>query len=79
MAASNDVKVFVSSPPDIQKGGEILVKKVVAPKEINEGEMINVKVVIENRNEGAVKGHLRLHNKDGVLKEWNTEFKSGVC
>ena len=78
MAAGNDVKVYVVSPPDIQKGGEILVKKVVAPKEINEGEMINVKVVIENRNDGAVKGHLRLHNKEGVLKEWNTEFKSGI-
>ena len=78
MAAGNDVKVFVASPPEIQEGGEILIKKVVAPKEINEGEMINVKVVIENRNDSAVKGYLRLYNKDGILKEWNTEFKSGI-
>ena len=78
MAAGNDVKVFVASPPDVQKAGEILIKKVVVPKEINEGEMINIKVVIENRNDRAVKGDLTLHNKDAVLKEWDTEFKSGI-
>ncbi len=78
MAAGNNVKVFVVSPPDVQKAGEILIKKVVAPKEINEGEMINIKVVIENRNDRAVKGDLKLLNKDGVLKEWDTEFKSGI-
>jgi len=78
MAAGNDVKVFVASPPDVQKAGEILIKKVVAPKEINEGEMINIKVVIENSNDRAVKGDLRLNNKDAVLKEWDTEFKSGI-
>jgi Ca-activated chloride channel family protein len=78
MAAGNNVKVFVISPPDVQKAGEILIKKVVAPKEINEGEMINIKVVIENRNDRAVKGDLKLLNKDGVLKEWDTEFKSGI-
>mgnify|MGYP003980299473 FL=1 len=78
MAAGNDVKVFVVSPPDVQKAGEILIKKVVAPKEINEGEMINIKVVIENRNDRAVKGDLKLLNKDGILKEWDTEFKSGI-
>jgi hypothetical protein len=33
----------------LQKRGEILIKKVIAPKEINEGEMFEVKVVIENR------------------------------
>jgi len=78
MAAGNDVKVFVASPPDVQKAGEILIKKVVVPKEINEGEMINIKVVIENRNDRAIKGDLRLYNKDAVLKEWDTEFKSGI-
>ena len=78
MAAGNDVKVFVASPPDVQKAGEILIKKVVVPKEINEGEMINIKVVIENRNDREVKGDLTLHNKDAVLKEWDTEFKSGI-
>ena len=78
MAAGNDVKVFVASPPDVQKAGEILIKKVVVPKEINEGEMINIKVVIENRNDRAVRGALTLHNKDAVLKEWDTEFKSGI-
>ena len=78
MAAGNDVKVFVASPPDVQKAGEILIKKVVVPKEINEGEMINIKVVIENSNDRAVKGDLRLNNKDAVLKEWDTEFKSGI-
>ena len=78
MAAGNDVKVFVASPPDVQKAGEILIKKVVVPKEINEGEMINIKVVIENRNDRAVKGDLKLLNKDGILKEWDTEFKSGI-
>ena len=78
MAAGNNVKVFVVSPPDVQKAGEILIKKVVAPKEINEGEMINIKVVIENRNDRAIKGDLRLYNKDAVLKEWDTEFKSGI-
>ena len=78
MAAGNNVKVFVVSPPDVQKAGEILIKKVVAPKEINEGEMINIKVVIENRNDRAVKGDLKLLNKDGILKEWDTEFKSGI-
>ncbi|MGR3293059.1 MAG: VWA domain-containing protein [Candidatus Scalindua sp.] len=78
MAAGNDVKVFVVSPPDIQAGGEILIKKVVVPREINEGEMINVKVVVDNKNDRAVKGNLKLHNKDGILKEWDTEFKSGI-
>ncbi len=78
MAAGNNVKVFVVSSPDVQKAGEILIKKVVAPKEINEGEMINIKVVIENRNDRAVKGDLKLLNKDGVLKEWDIEFKSGI-
>ncbi len=78
MAAGNDVKVFVASPPNIQKGGEVLIKKVVVPKEINEGEMFNVKVVIENNNDMAVKGNLKLHKGDGILKEWDTEFKSGI-
>jgi uncharacterized membrane protein/uncharacterized protein YegL len=78
MAAGNNVKVFVVSPPDVQKAGEILIKKVVVPKEINEGEMFNVKVVIENRNDRAIKGDLKLLNKDGILKEWDTEFKSGI-
>ena len=78
MAASNDVKFFVASPPLAQKESEILIKKVVAPKEINEGEMFEVKVVIENRNESAIKGNLKLNKKDGILKEWDTEFKSGI-
>ncbi|MCR4288962.1 MAG: VWA domain-containing protein, partial [Candidatus Scalindua sp.] len=78
MAAGNDVKIFVASPPDVREAGEILIKKIVAPEEINEGEMINVKVVVENKNDRAVKGNLKIHNKDGVLKEWDTEFKSGI-
>ena len=78
MAASNDVKFFVASPPQAPKEGEILIKKVIAPKEINEGEMFEVKVVIENRNESAIKGNLKLNKKDGILKEWDTEFKSGI-
>lgn len=40
--------------------------------------MINVKVVVENKNDRAVKGNLKIHNKDGILKEWDTEFKSGI-
>ncbi len=78
MAAGNDVKVFVVSPPDVQEGGEILIKKVVVPRETSEGEMFNVKVVIENKNDKAVKGNLTLHKRDGILKEWDTEFKSGI-
>jgi len=78
MVAGNSVKVFVVSPPDVQGVDEILIKKVVVPKEINEGEMFNVKVVIENKNDRAIKGNLKLHKRDGVLKEWNTEFKSGI-
>ncbi len=78
MAAGNDVKFFVASPPQAPKEGEILIKKVVAPKEINEGEMFEVKVVIENRNDSAIKGNLKLNKKDGILKEWDTEFKSGI-
>jgi len=78
MAAGNDVKVFVVSPPDVQEEGEILIKKVVVPREIQEGEMFNVKVVIENKNDRAVKGNLTLLKSDGILKEWDTEFKSGI-
>ncbi len=78
MAAGNDVKVFVVSPPDVRNGGEILIKKVVVPRETSEGEMFNVKVVIENLNDRAAKGNLKLHKEDGILKEWNTEFKSGI-
>ncbi len=78
MAAGNDVMVFVVSPPDVQEGGEILIKKVVVPRETSEGEMFNVKVVIENKNDKAVKGNLTLHKRDGILKEWDTEFKSGI-
>ena len=78
MLAGNDVKVFVASPPDIKEGGDILIKKVIVPKEISEGEIFNVKVVIENNNDGAVKGSLKLHKGRGILKEWNTEFKKGI-
>ena len=78
MVAGNDVKVFVVSPPDIQEVDEILIKKIIVPKEINEGEMFSVKVVVENRSDRAVKGNLKLHKKNGILKEWNTEFKSGI-
>jgi Mg-chelatase subunit ChlD len=78
MAANNDVKFFVASPPPAQKESEILIKKIIAPKEINEGEMFEVKVVIENRNDSAIKGNLKLNKKDGILKEWDTEFKSGI-
>ena len=78
MAANNDVKFFVASPPLAQKESEILIKKVVAPKEINEGEMFEVKVVIENRSDSAIKGNLKLNKKDGILEEWDTEFKSGI-
>jgi Mg-chelatase subunit ChlD len=78
MAANNDVKFFVVSPPPAQKESEILIKKIIAPKEINEGEMFEVKVVIENRSDSAIKGNLRLDKKDGILKEWDTEFKSGI-
>ena len=78
MVAGNDVKVFVVSPPDIQEVDEILIKKIIVPKEINEGEMFSVKVVVENRSDRAVKGNLKLHKKNGILKEWDTEFKSGI-
>ena len=78
MAANNDVKFFVASPPPAQKESEILIKKVIVPKEINEGEMFEIKVVIENRNDSAIKGKLRLDKKDGILEEWDTEFKSGI-
>ena len=77
MAANNDVKIFVASPPP-QKESEVLIKKIIAPKEVSEGEMFDVKVVIENRNDSAIKGNLRLHEKDDLLKEWDTEFKSGI-
>ena len=78
MAASNEVKFFVASPPPAPKESEILIKKVIAPKEINEGEMFEVKVVIENRNDSAIKGNLKLNKEDGTLEEWDTEFKSGI-
>lgn len=77
MAANNDVKIFVASPPP-QKESEVLIKKIIAPKEVSEGEMFDVKVVIENRNDSSIKGNLRLHKKDDLLKEWDTEFKSGI-
>ncbi len=78
MAASNDVKFFVASLPSDEEEEEILIKKIIVPKEISEGEMFNVKVVIENRNGKAVKGSLKLHQDDSLLKEWNTGFKSGI-
>ncbi|GAX60691.1 hypothetical protein SCALIN_C13_0208 [Candidatus Scalindua japonica] len=78
MATGNDVKVFVVSPPDIREEGEILIKKVAVPREINEGEMFKVKVVIDNRNDRAVKGNLKLHKGGGILQEWDTEFKNGI-
>ena len=78
MAAGNDVKIFVVSPPDIQEVDEILIKKVLVPKEISEDEMFNVKVVIENKSDKAVKGTLKLYKRDSILKEWDTKFKSGI-
>ncbi len=78
MAANNDVKFFVASPPSAGVEEEILVKKIIVPKEINEGEMFSVKVVIENRNDKVVKGGLKLHEEGDLLKEWNTEFKRGI-
>ena len=78
MAANNEVKFFVASPPSAEEEEDILIKKIVVPKEINEGEMFNVKVVIENKNDKAVKGGLKLYKDDDLLKEWDTEFKSGI-
>ncbi|MCP4264666.1 MAG: VWA domain-containing protein [Candidatus Brocadiaceae bacterium] len=78
MAASNDVKIFVASPPSDEEHEEILIKKIIVPKEINEGEMFNVKVVVDNKNDKAVKGGLKLHKDDDILKEWDAEFKSGI-
>ncbi|MBO1223001.1 MAG: VWA domain-containing protein [Candidatus Scalindua sediminis] len=77
MAAKNDVKIFVAAPPD-SKENEILVKKITVPKEVNEGEMFNVKVVIENKNDKAIGGNLKLYQRDNLLKEWDTEFRSGI-
>jgi hypothetical protein len=77
MAAKNDVKIFVAAPPD-RKENEILVKKINVPKEVNEGEMFNVKVVIENKNDKAIGGNLKLYQRDNLLKEWDTEFRSGI-
>ncbi len=77
MAAKNDVKIFTAAPPE-HKENEILVKKINVPKEVNEGEMFNVKVVIENRNNKPIGGNLKLYQRDNLLKEWDTEFKSGI-
>lgn len=78
MAANNDVKFFVVSPPSTEEEEEILIKKIIVPKEVSEGEMFNVKVVIQNKNDKAVKGNLKLYKDDNLLQEWDTEFKSGI-
>lgn len=77
MAAKNDVTIFTAAPPE-HKENEILVKKINVPKEVHEGEMFNVKVVIENRNNKPIRGNLKLYQRDNLLKEWDTEFKSGI-
>ncbi|ODS32840.1 MAG: von Willebrand factor type A domain protein [Candidatus Scalindua rubra] len=77
MAASNEVKIFVASPP-VRKESEILIKKVNVPKETSEGEKFNIRVVVENRNDTAIKGNLKLHQEDNLLEEWDTEFKKGI-
>jgi Mg-chelatase subunit ChlD len=77
MAAKNDVRIFTAAPPE-HKENEILVRKINVPKEVNEGEMFNVKVVIENRNNKPIGGNLKLYQRDNLLKEWDTEFESGI-
>lgn len=77
MAAKNDIRIFVATPPE-RKENEILVKKINVPKEVNEGDMFNVKVVIENKNDKPIRGNLKLYQRDNLLREWDTEFKSGL-
>jgi uncharacterized membrane protein/uncharacterized protein YegL len=77
MAAKNDIRIFVAAPPE-RKENEILVKKINVPKEVTEGEMFNVKVVIENKNDKLIGGNLKLYQRDKLLQEWDTEFKSGI-
>ncbi|MCP5006813.1 MAG: VWA domain-containing protein [Planctomycetes bacterium] len=77
VAANGDIKVFTVAPPP-QKRSEILIKKINVPKEVTEGEIFIVQVVVDNKSEKAVKGSVRVHQEDDLLMEWKTEFKSGT-
>ncbi len=77
LAANNNVKIFAVAPPP-RKENEILIKKISVPKDVNEGETFYAKVVVENRNDRPIRGDLTLYQRNNLLKEWNTEFKSGI-
>ncbi|MDR4503980.1 MAG: VWA domain-containing protein [Candidatus Scalindua sp.] len=77
LAANNDIKVFTVAPPE-QKKSEIFIKVINVPKDVTEGETFDVQVVVENKNEMAVKGSVTVHKEANLLKEWKTEFKSGT-
>lgn len=77
MASNNGVRIFTAAPPT-RKENEIFVKNLIVPKDVNEGEMFNVKIIVENKNENPIKGNLTLNQKDNLLKEWDVEFKSGT-
>ncbi|MFQ5964659.1 MAG: VWA domain-containing protein [Candidatus Scalinduaceae bacterium] len=77
LAANNDVKIFVVSPP-ARKENEILIKNINVPKDAKEGETFKVKVIIENKNDKPIRGKLKLYQEDNLLKEWDTDFKNGT-
>ncbi|GJQ60741.1 MAG: VWA domain-containing protein [Candidatus Scalindua sp. AMX11] len=77
LAANNDIKVFTVSAPT-QKKSEIYIKTINVPKDVTEGETFDIQVVVENKNETAVKGSVTVHQEENLLKEWKREFKSGV-
>ncbi len=73
-----DVQVYTVELPPPPAVREVLIKKLLIPQDVNYGEMFDVRVTVENKNEYPVKGSVSLFGGEEILNRWDVELPRGL-
>ncbi len=85
LAMNADVEIFTAAPPKSIFEEKISLKKVLAPAEIPVGKTGEIKIIVENKSDSYIKGHIDLfirrpENEDNpvLFKKWDKKIAPGL-
>ncbi|MEE9201501.1 MAG: hypothetical protein V3V45_08660, partial [Candidatus Brocadiales bacterium] len=67
--------VELPPPPTVK---EVLIKKLLVPQDANYGEMFDIRVTVENRNDFPVEGSISISEGEKLLNKWEMDFPAGL-
>lgn len=63
-------------PPPVVK--EVFIKKLLVPQDANHGEIFDVRVTVENKNDYPVEGSVSLLEGENLLNKWDINLPAGI-